>query len=133
MNRHEQAMQMEIAKLLRMVKAPPERWTAVQPQGRTKKMGAIMQGMGVNAGWPDLIFVLDDGKIAGIELKYGKGDLNAAQQKWAAMAMALPCVYAICRSVEDVFFRLRTWGFPGAERVTFTTTNAPIVHGNSKP
>lgn len=113
--RPEQALQVEIVKLLRLVHAPPTRWTAIE-RARTKVHGAIQRGMGCNAGWPDLIFILGDGRIAGIELKRpdGKGRVSAEQESWGIAADLEDRPHAVCNSVGQVFSHLQKWGFEWA-------------------
>lgn len=118
MNRPEQALQREVVRLLRMV-CDKRRWTAIERANR-KTLGGIQKAMGANEGWPDLIFILDDGRMAAIELKRpdGRGRLSEAQIAWREMAETLPMGgYAVCKNVPEVFKQLRAWQFPGAERV----------------
>ena len=66
------------------------------------------------------IIILDDGRMAAIELKRpdGRGRLSEAQIAWREMAETLPMGgYAVCKNVPEVFKQLRAWQFPGAERV----------------
>lgn len=66
---------------------------------------------GGRAGLPD-VMICADGRAYGLELKFDKGAVSAAQ-KGCHMDLAIAGVpTAVCRSLEDVVLALKQWGIP---------------------
>ena len=83
---------------------------------------AIKQGgQGNSAGWPDRLFVSQDGKHVWIEFKRPGGVLTELQRKKIAELAARGVAVAVCYSPDDCmetllsFTRPGTNYFPGAE------------------
>lgn len=78
------------------------------------RQGSKSKAMGVRRGWPDLQFLMPDGVTRYIELKVGTG-LSPEQREfrdrcYAAETLTGVCIWALCRSLEDVEATLRAWG-----------------------
>lgn len=111
MNRPEQDLQQLVAGYLRM-SLPTNLWFHVPNSSgnRGARLGGILKSLGVRAGVPDLVFVLNDGKAAFIELKAGKGSLSTEQRVFRADCERLGVPYAVCKSLEEVQGTLQGWG-----------------------
>ena len=67
---------------------------------RGAKRQAILQGMGVHAGFADLM-VLSEGRVLFLELKSSKGRLSPAQQAFRDAVEAQGFAWALVRSLDD--------------------------------
>lgn len=67
-----------------------------------------LKNMGFRAGWPDLEIFCPESKPIFIELKQPKNYLSPNQKEVKEILCALPVVYAMCRSVNEVAAVLRT-------------------------
>jgi len=76
---------------------------------RSKAQGARFKAMGVVAGIPDLVIIIN-GRAHGIELKTTKGRVSDVQWDVAELWVQAGGVYALARSVEDVRILLKGWG-----------------------
>lgn len=86
-------------------------WLAVPNGGaRTRVEAAILQGLGVRAGVPDLLFLAPSGS-GGIELKVGRGRQSPAQIEVQAEFRRLGLRYAVARDLPGVEAILAGWGF----------------------
>ena len=81
-----------------------------------RKRQAILAGLGVHAGFSDLI-VISAGRVLFLEVKSPAGSLSGPQAAFrdAVQAQGLP--WAIVRSVDDVVAALRVHGFKTRVRV----------------
>jgi hypothetical protein len=86
-------------------------WTAslaghgkMTPAARNKA-----KAMGLKPGWPDLQFLLPDGRVTFIELKSETGSLSPEQRAFRDAA-APHGIHAVCRSIDEVEATLRGWG-----------------------
>jgi len=77
---------------------------------RGAKRQAILQGMGVHAGFADLI-VLSEGRVLFLELKSPKGRLSPAQQAFRDAVEAQGFAWALVRSLDDALGALADHGF----------------------
>lgn len=75
----------------------------------TKARQAILVGMGVYAGFADLI-VLSVGQVVFLELKSKTGQQSAKQADFQRLVEAQGWTYAICRSVDDALDAVRAAG-----------------------
>lgn len=115
--RPEQALQIEVANVLRVV-APGVIWFHVPNGGsRNPVEAAILKAMGVRAGTPDLVFVLPGGVAGFIELKADTGRLSLHQRAFIEQAIGAGCAAAVCTSVAEVLLTLEGWGVPLRGRV----------------
>jgi hypothetical protein len=76
--------------------------------GRTRQ--AILAGMGVCAGFSDLI-VLSEGRVLFLELKSKTGRLSPEQERFRDQVQAQGFAWAMVRSIDDVLGALGTFGF----------------------
>ena len=76
---------------------------------RSKAQAARFKAMGVVAGIPDLVVIID-GRVHGVELKAKKGRASDAQKAMEPRWKAAGGVYAIARSVDEVRALLASWG-----------------------
>jgi VRR-NUC domain len=109
----EQSLQMRVATMLNwlLIDTP---WTAIGHGGGGKQRGMILKGMGVHAGWPDLMLV-HRGRPCFIELKAEKGVLSTAQKAVHEQIVAAGGAVAVCRSLEQVTAVIEVWGIPTRE------------------
>jgi len=110
----EQSLQRAVATYLARVLAAPTFFTAIGHGGGGKLRGAILKGMGMRAGVPDLL-IIDRGKCLWIELKAGKGALSPEQVAVHQWLVAAGASVVVCRSIDDVRDRLEVWGVPTIE------------------
>lgn len=115
-NNPEELLQRSVVEYLRWTK-PNCVWFFVNNGARMSKAQAgIGKALGVLPGVADLVFVLDGGQAAFIELKAkGKG-LSSSQKLFRADVEYFGTHYAIARSLVEVKETLDAWG------VTFAHT-----------
>lgn len=82
--------------------------TEVGPRGTRRQ--AILVGMGVHAGFADLI-VLCEGRVLFLELKAPKGRLRPEQQAFRDAVLAQGFGWALVRSLDDALGALADHGF----------------------
>jgi hypothetical protein len=74
---------------------------------------AIMAGMGVRRGAPDLLFIVD-GRMYGLELKSEHGRLSPAQRECHEEIRKAGGVVGVASDVEQAVTLLQAWGIlPG--------------------
>ena len=93
-----------------------------EPGPRGAKRQAILVGMGVHAGFADLM-ILCDGRVLFLELKAPKGRLRPSQEAFRDAVMAQGFGWALVRSLDDALTALANHGFatriaPATRRVT---------------
>ena len=81
-----------------------------EPGPRGAQRQAILVGMGVHAGFADLI-VICEGRILFLELKSLKGRLSPAQETFRDAVQAQGIGWALVRSLEDALGALADHGF----------------------
>jgi len=81
-----------------------------EPGPRGAQRQAILVGMGVHAGFADLI-VICEGRILFLELKSLKGRLSPAQEVFRDAVQAQGFGWALVRSLEDALGALADNGF----------------------
>ena len=105
----EQDLQKVVAVYLTASLVKPWRWSAFPAGGGGYLRGAILNGMGLAKGWPDILLLHPDGDWHGIELKAPKGTATEEQidfLEWGGGRSA------VCRSLDQVEATLRAWGIP---------------------
>jgi hypothetical protein len=107
----EQSLQTHVAELLGWLLPPEVPWTAIGHGGGGKQRGMILKGMGVHAGWPDLMLIYR-GRPCFIELKATQGALSPAQKVVHTAITVAGGVVAVCRSIDQVRDILAVWGIP---------------------
>lgn len=85
-------------------------WTTFPAGGGGRVRGAILKGMGLKAGVPDVLIV-QRGFAYWIELKTPKGIVSGDQTNTHADLLAVGCAVTVCRTLDDVVAALRCWGF----------------------
>lgn len=81
-----------------------------EPGPRGARRQAILVGMGVHAGFADLM-VLCDGRVLFLELKALKGRLRPAQEAFRDAVKAQGFGWALVRSLDDALTALADHGF----------------------
>ena len=81
-----------------------------EPGPRGAKRQAILVGMGVHAGFADLM-VMCDGHILFLELKAPKGRLRPDQEAFRDAVLAQGFGWALVRSLDDALGALADHGF----------------------
>ena len=76
---------------------------------RTQANGGLLKAMGMKAGIPD-ICIIKGGKSHWIEIKTRTGRASPVQSEMSKQLIEAGCVYAICRSLDEVVVALRGWG-----------------------
>lgn len=114
MRRPEEALQIAIAGMLRVsVDEKDCRWTHIPHGGkRSKATAGRLKAMGVNAGWPDFVFVKADGTTFFVELKAPRGALSFAQRELRAFLDTARVPFEVVTSVEGMIETLKRHGVP---------------------
>jgi hypothetical protein len=100
--------------------------TEAGPRGAKRQ--AILVGMGVHAGFADLI-VLCEGRVLFLELKSLKGQLSPSQEAFRDAAQAQGFGWVLVRSLDDALGALADHGFTSrvVSHDTFQRTDAALV------
>ena len=110
----EQDLQKAVAGYLRHALRSPTIWTAIGHGGGGALRGAILKGMGVQPGWPDILILHPEDHytfVLGIELK-AKGSLSPEQKAMVNSFATAGAVLVTCRSIEAVEHYLTLNGVP---------------------
>jgi hypothetical protein len=93
------------------IRAAPGTYAFHSPNGgwRSRVEGAILKGMGVKAGVPDIIAV-KGGKCFFLELKAPDGRPTPAQRDVHAALVAAGATVAVAYGLDDALARLEAWG-----------------------
>ena len=100
--------------------------TEAGPRGAKRQ--AILVGMGVHAGFADLI-VLYEGRVLFLELKSLKGRLSPTQEAFRDAMLAQGFGWALVRSLDDALGALADHGFTSRviRHDTSQHADAPLV------
>jgi hypothetical protein len=109
MNRPEQTLQRQVVAFLNATAPNCIFYHVPNGGGRSRVEAAILKGLGVRAGVPDLAFVLADGRAAFIELKADNGRQSPAQALFQMECERMGVPYAVCRSLAEVQGTLDGW------------------------
>jgi hypothetical protein len=103
-------MQCALVKHIEARRLPNVYWTAI-PNGekRSKATGARLKRMGVRAGAPDMLFVVN-GVAHGLELKAGKGTPSLAQIATRMTWQNAAGIYAVAHGMDEALAALVAWG-----------------------
>lgn len=93
-----------------------------EPGPRGARRQAILTGMGVHAGFADLM-VLCDGRVLFLELKAPEGRLRPSQEAFRDAVVAQGFGWALVRSLDDALGALADHGF--TTRITPARRSAP--------
>lgn len=100
--RPEDALQKAVVQMLKLCLVPGTYWHAVPNGGlRSKLEAAIMVGLGVRAGAPDLVVYGPDARAHFMELKSASGRLSPEQREVRDWAIAHGLPHAVIRSLDD--------------------------------
>lgn len=114
----EQVLQTAVARYLDRALRKPTWWSGIGHGGGGRVRGAILKGMGVKAGVPDLLIVhpapMNNSGclLVGIELKSADGSLSPAQKETRDAFTEAGAFYYIARSLDEVEGFLRGIGIP---------------------
>lgn len=108
--RPEDAIQRAVFQHLRQRGAPGMFAFHVPNGGKRKPIeAAIMKGLGVTAGVPDVV-AIKDGKVFLMELKTEDGRLTDAQVSTARDLMRAGATVACCYGLDQALRQIETWG-----------------------
>jgi hypothetical protein len=82
---------------------------------RSRVEAAIMKGLGVKAGVPDII-AIKNGRAYGFELKAPGERLTAVQRDAHAALSEAGAIVAVACGLDDALIVLERWGFCGAQQ-----------------
>jgi hypothetical protein len=91
-----------------LLTAPANEVTDPGPRGAKRQ--AILVGMGVHAGFADLV-ILCDARVLFLELKAPKGRLRPEQEAFRDAVLAQGFGWALVRSLDDALGALAEHGF----------------------
>jgi hypothetical protein len=110
----EQSFQRQVATYLLWVLQPTAWFTSIGHGGGGALRGAILKGLGLKAGVPDILIV-HRGRCLFLELKAPKGVVSEEQKiVHKLIASAGGCV-AVVRTLDEVKQLLEIWGVPTNE------------------
>jgi hypothetical protein len=114
----EEQLQMAVCKFLAHALEGNSMFFAVPNGGLRSRTEAIrLKATGVIAGVCDL-FVVNDGRLIGLELKAPKGRVSDAQLYCHERLRRARVPVTVCRSIEDVIVALTAAGVPLRGRIT---------------
>ena len=76
---------------------------------RSRVEGAILKGMGVRAGVPDVI-AIREGRVYALELKAEGGALTGKQVEVAGLLVEAGATVAVAAGLDDALYVLEEWG-----------------------
>ena len=110
--RREQSLQEKLVRALKLALTRETTFFAVPNGGaRSRSEAAILNGQGVLAGVPDLIFV-SKGRAFGLELKSETGSLSVAQRAAHVALRDAGMRVEVARSLDEALEHLREMGIP---------------------
>ena len=107
----EQALQKQIAQFLDAALTGNAWYSTIPLGGGGRVRGAILRGMGVKAGVPDMM-ILDGGRPVFLELKAPKGRLSVDQIVCHQALRRARCAVYVIRSLDEAIIALRECGVP---------------------
>lgn len=131
----EDELQRAIVKWLRYALREDVRFTHVPLGGKRRRVeAAIFKGLGVMAGWPDLIFAWSERHFDGahmvalsrsafMELKAAGGKLTDEQRDFQQWCQSWAIPHAVVRSLDDVVAAVRAWGIVNPAALRDLETN----------
>ena len=111
MRRHapEQALQRAVGELLNFTLGGLAWWSHFPAGGGGKLRGAILRGLGLKPGVPDII-IIDAGRAYWLELKSKRGQVSLVQRACHVELLHAGCPVAIIKDVNEVLPQLYRWG-----------------------
>lgn len=105
----ERAIHVAVADLLaRNARAGVVWWHTPNGGSRNRIEAARMKALGVKAGVPDLLLLID-GTLHALELKAAKGRVSAEQTAMLSSLSAAGAIVGVARSVSDSVEILKKW------------------------
>lgn len=86
-------------------------WFAI-PNGEKRHIAVAsrLKAEGVRRGSPDVVFLLEGGRVAWLEMKAAKGSLKPEQKEFRDKALALGHLWGVARNVDEAIVHLTKWG-----------------------
>lgn len=86
-------------------------WFAI-PNGEKRHIAVAsrLKAEGVRSGSPDICFMLENGKVAWLEMKAHKGQLSPNQKAFRDMAGRLGHQWGMARNIDEAIVLLSDWG-----------------------
>jgi hypothetical protein len=112
----EERLHRDIADYLTLTLGGCAWFTTIPLGGGGRLRGAILNGMGVKAGVPDILIV-DGGRAYWLEVKSAKGRVSPEQRQCHDVLALARAPVTIVRSLEDVERALTRWGVPLKARI----------------
>lgn len=116
-NRPEEEIHGAIAAYCARMLPPSVFWTTIGHGGGGAVRGAILHGLGLKAGVPDMLFVYA-GRAHFIEIKSAVGSLSKAQRACHAELYQAGARVATARGIDDVRLHFARWGLPSRDAET---------------
>lgn len=91
-------------------------WSGIGHGGGGRLRGAILNGLGIRAGVPD-IFICYRSRTLFLELKSPRGTLSRQQREFHAALARAGIETRVCRSLSDVAAALNSVGIPMMARI----------------
>jgi hypothetical protein len=111
----EQDFHKMVAEYLDLVLTPETFWTTIPLGGGGRLRGAVLKGMGVKAGVPDILLVHRE-RAFFIELKSARGRMSDAQIETGIKLSIAGGRTFLCRSIDDIRDALNWFGIPTREK-----------------
>lgn len=112
----EERLQRAVAAYLTVALPNDAAWSAIGHGGGGRLRGAILNGMGVKAGVPDL-FIVYRGRTLMLELKAPEGRVSREQRTFHALLLRAGVETRICRTIGDVVNALTLMGVPLSAKI----------------
>lgn len=105
----EHRFQVSLVKALRQHARTP--WWAVPNGGYRHLHTAVkLKAEGVKRGVSDLHFILDQGRLATLELKATKGALSSEQKEFRDLTVAAGALWEHAKTIDEAYGILAAWG-----------------------
>lgn len=110
-NNPEREFHRSVAQYLDIILTRDTYWTTIGHGGGGKVRGAILHGMGMKPGVPDIMLVRG-GMVFFLELKAKRGVVSPDQIVCHDMIMRAGGRVKTCKTIESVTAALREWNIP---------------------
>ena len=110
--RPEQLLQLAVVEFLEATLLPAAAWTTFPAGGGGALRGAILAGLGLRAGWPDIQLLAHGGRYHGLELKSPRGRRSPEQVSRHAEIERAGGRVATVHSLDQVISTLQAWDMP---------------------
>jgi hypothetical protein len=101
-------LHISVANLLKRTANPRWRWTHIgHGERREARTAAKLKAMGVQAGWPDFIFIAPDGMSYFLELKRKGGRPSLTQQNFSDWCYSCHIAHCTAYNIDEAITFLR--------------------------